>query len=105
MGLRSAYKPQTSSNVSGVVVFLGKDETAGVAYVRFNPKLEEMLGKKMPMGVGPQTPAFLKVMWNGWLYEVRGCYLHHQQTEVLLWNSSTVPKWCKPRVARGQENG
>lgn len=93
MGLKSAYKPQTGSCVSGVVVVNTKDGEVGTANVRFNKELEEMLGKKMPYGVGPQDPAFLKVIWIGWTYEVRGCYLNHG-AEILLWNLDELPEWC-----------
>lgn len=94
IGLRSSHTPQTGSNVSGIVVVATEDGGVGTASVRFNPEIEELLGKKMPYGVGPADVAFLKVLWVGWTYEVRGCYLNHD-AEVLLWNSPELPEWCK----------
>ena len=94
MGLRSAVKPQAGSNVSGIVVVTTKEGEVRTASIRFDERMEEILGMKMPYGVGPEDQAFLKVFWVGWTYEVRGCYLR-DKNEVLLWNTPELPKWCK----------
>jgi hypothetical protein len=99
MGLCASRKPQTGYHLSGVVVVQTEDEIPATAYIRFSPEAEEMLGQKMPYGVGPADPAFLKVVWNGWTHEVRGCYIGDER-EVLLWNTRQVPEWCVPKPIR-----
>lgn len=95
---RKALKPQQGSYLSGVVQFLGEDGKHSVCFIRFDPeRVIPILGKRLPYGIGPEDPVYLKVLWNGWQYEVRACYLRRDSKDILLWMLADPPTWCCPR--------
>lgn len=90
-GIRRATKPQRHGLLSGVVRVC--DEGRGVAYVKFNEDLVDAVGKVLPYGVSPDSPAYLKAIRigpNRW--RVYAMYVT-EEAGALLWEASDTPPW------------
>lgn len=92
-GVKAAIKPQTGSCVSGVVR-VADSQGKGYAYIRFPLSFETVVGRAMPQGVGPDSPAYLKVVEvaGGEYWRVFAHYLDESKCR-LLWQSEERPPW------------
>lgn len=97
--IRSANKPQEGYYLAGVIR-VADSHGKGYVCVRFSDAFVEAVGKALPYGVGPGTPAYVKVIHVHSLQRWR-VYAHYlDSTEgVFLWETQTKPDWLK-RVRR-----
>lgn len=92
IGPRYSRKPQEDYYLSGVVLIVNKG--IGFSYVKFDDRLVHFLGKKMPYGIGPSDPAYLKVVHRGGHYDVLCCYVDKSHS-VVLWKEDKLPEWVR----------
>lgn len=90
--IRPARKPMEGHALSGVVIVV--DGGVGYCCIKFDEHTVTMIGKKMPQGVGPESPAYLKVLKEYGCYGVYACYLDHTKM-VKLWTTEKMPEWVK----------
>ena len=92
LGIRHARKAQTGSPLSGVVI-VAEDGT-GFCYIRFDAVCVQILGQRMPYGIGPENTAYLKVVKMHKHYDVWCCYTDKSKS-VKLWKSDKLPEWVR----------
>lgn len=92
LGIRHARKPQEGGSLSGVV--LVTENGVGFCYVKFNKATVEILGRKMPYGIGPEDTAYLKVVKAHGHYDVWCCY-RNKSKSIKLWKTEHLPEWVK----------
>lgn len=92
-GIRASRKPQLHSSLSGVVI-VNSEQGRGCAFIKFDEKLVRQIGEKMPQGVGPANPAFLKVIQMGALWRIYAMYLRKTRG-VLLSQTTEKPEWLE----------
>lgn len=89
--IESARKPQEGQPLSGVVQVIDTFGR-GVSYIKFPTTTVGSLAKRMPRGIGPAEPAYLRVVNKFPNFEVWCCYLHAPDRR-LLWVEETLPEW------------
>jgi len=94
-GIVPARKPQEGYSVAGVVVIADR-EGRGCVCVKFHPALEIAVGRALPYGVGPDTPAYIKAveMPGDHHWRVFAHYMDGTKSR-LLWTSKEKPLWIK----------
>lgn len=92
LGFRPSRKPQEGLALSGVVLIVEKG--TGYAYVKFSQEDVELLGKKMPYGIGPGNTAFIRIIKKHKRYDVLCSYMDRSKT-VHLWPTATLPNWIR----------
>ena len=92
LGIKHARKPQEGHNLSGVV--LVTEGGIGFCYIKFNKATVEILGRKMPYGIGPENLAYIKVVKMHGHYDVWCCYADKSKS-IKLWKSDSPPDWVK----------
>lgn len=92
--IKSAYKPQKGYDLSGVVRVkeLG---LSGFCYIKFDETLVAILGMKMPYGIGPCDPAYLRaVLAEDGSWRIHCCYIE-EGISCLLWVQPEMPEWIR----------
>lgn len=96
-GLRSTRKPQLHDCLSGTCI-VEQDGKVGVAYFGFDEAFVDALGRHLPVGISPDTPAYLRVVRrsidDSWHVFVD--YLTPKavtNTRTLLWIDERRPGW------------
>jgi hypothetical protein len=79
--------------LSGIVLFYEKEVFTGYIRVQFENSFVKGIGRHMPVGIGPEHPAYL-ILEHNEQYRVWCRYLK-EEGEVLLWQQEEKPKWCK----------
>lgn len=88
--IRPYTSPQKGMALSGVVIVV--DGGIGHCYVRFSQAVVEIIGRKMPYGIGIYHTAYLKVVRRVGYYDIMAVYLDRSK-QVFLWRSETLPSW------------
>lgn len=89
--IKRSTRPQEGLNLSGVVLLSEGGQTS-FAYVKFDNTVVERIGKHMPYGIGPEHPAYLHILWNGYEYEIKCRYVGNNGSR-LLWRSESLPEF------------
>lgn len=94
--LRSGKRPQRHHLLSGVV-HVHEPEGVGFAYVKFDECFVDAVGKALPFGLTPTTPAYLKLLYmpGRKVWRLFAMYLN-QSRGVLLWEADARPEWIGP---------
>jgi len=90
--IRSAHQPTEGEALSGVVLVY--EQGVGRAYIKFEQDTLDKLGKKVPYGIGPGNPGYVKAVKKHGHYDIVFCYLDKSKT-VPLWRSDKLPNWIK----------
>lgn len=90
--LRVGGRPEINPSVSGTVYVVGP-EGKGYSYVRFSKTFVRALGLKMPRGVSPAYPCYLKVVRFASDYWKVFCLYMEDDTGIFLGEVFGKPKW------------
>ena len=87
-----ARNPRDGVDLSGIAVV---ETVAGprLYFITFPDSTIKALGKVMPVGIGPEHQAYLRIVDNGIDYCIFCSYVHEQG--ILLWRQIDKPKWLK----------
>ena len=61
-GLRSSGNRLSKHSPLARTVMVSDEQGKGYAYIQFDEAFIEAVGKAMPMGIGPQQPAYLRAV-------------------------------------------
>lgn len=91
--LRPARRPKVHPLLSGVVHVCDAEGT-GSANIQFDECFVDAVGKALPQGLHPRTPAYLKLLYmpGRKVWRVFALYLGGRRG-VLLWETEELPSW------------
>lgn len=102
--LRATKKPAKNAVLSTTVaVYRGKDRY--YCYVSFSEKLVHYVGKRLPLGVSKDHPAYLSVVVEGNEVFVSARYVSGYPYPTYLWQSKTIPAWLNFYTPKVEDNG
>lgn len=93
-GLRAAARPRKGTPLAGTVL-VSDEEGMGYAYITFDDSFVEAVGAALPMGIGPEHPAYLCALRG---VPVRGAWSvsvvpFEQGNGVSLLQFDHTPEW------------
>ena len=92
-GLRKSHKPKRHPLLSGVVqVCIPEGKT--YSYILFSEDFVDAIGRALPFGVSPSSPAYLKAfrMPGRKTWRIMATYLDESRSTI-LWETDTPPAW------------
>lgn len=102
--LRATKKPAKNEVLSTTVaVYRGKDRY--YCYVSFSDKLVQYVGKRLPLGVSKDHPAYLSVILVENQVFIYAAYTSGYPYTTCLWTANTLPAWLNFYTPKVKDNG
>ena len=93
--LTRGYRPKSiGDNTLSSVVVVSDGANTKTGHIRFSTEFETFCAKKMPRGIGPLDPAYVRVQLSNGEYHIYCCYVHSNES-VLLWIAKERPSWLR----------
>lgn len=101
--LRATKKP-AKNEVLSTTVAVYRDKDRYYCYVSFSDKLVQYVGKRLPLGVSKDHPAYLSVLVAENQVFVYANYASGKWM-TLLWTAKTIPAWLNFYTPKVEDNG
>lgn len=92
LDIKHTRSPVDNLALSGVILVV--DHGVGKCYVKFDLYVVEKIGHKMPYGLGPDNPGFIKIVKKHGYYDIMCSYIDKSKS-IALWRSRKLPGWAK----------